>query len=123
MRFPPIYRAATGATVGRPDSMEFCVVPVFRIPKRRSLVAVVLLAMALSACGDRRAPPSAAELHPDDAAAHAVLVKKEPGATGKHGLEKDPRAAPFLLHLRCRLSRCSLIVRLKQSRLLRALLK
>jgi hypothetical protein len=79
--------------------------------------------MALSACGDAQGPPTASARGASEVAAHVVPVVQEPdAAAAKHKLENDPRAKSFLLHLRCRLSRCSLLVRLKRSRLLNALL-
>lgn len=124
MRFPPTYRAATGASVGRPDSMEFCVVPVFiRISRRRSLLAAILVVMALSACGDGKVPPAAPEPRGNDTVSLIIPTAQEQDAAARHGLDGDTRAKPFLLQMRCRLSRCNLILRLKRSGLLRALLK
>ncbi|QNK68573.1 hypothetical protein [Variovorax sp. PAMC26660] len=79
--------------------------------------------MALSACGDGEGLPAATAPRPDEVVVHGAPVAHAQDATGKHGLDNDPRAKPLLLQLRCRLSRCSLIMRLKRSGLLRALLK
>ncbi|MGJ7531043.1 hypothetical protein [Variovorax sp. GB1P17] len=80
--------------------------------------------MALSACSDGEGPPAAAAPRADEVVmVHGAPVAQAQDAAGKHGLDSDPRAKPFLLQLRCRISRCSLVMRLKRSGLLRALLR
>ncbi len=79
--------------------------------------------MALSACGDGKVPSAAAEPRGNDAVSQIIPVVQEQDAAARRGLDGDAHAKPFLLQMRCRLSRCNLILRLKRSGLLRALLK
>lgn len=78
--------------------------------------------MAFSACGDGKVPSAAAEPRGNNAVSQIIPVVQAQDAAARHGLDSDPRARPFLLQMRCRLSRCNLILRLKRSGLLRALL-
>lgn len=94
---------------------------VFRISRRQSLLAVVLAAMLLSACGDRMGAATAGDPPAGAVVAHLANKGEDPGAPGLR--DGESRVIPLLVQWRCSLSRCSLVVRLRQSGLVRALLR
>jgi hypothetical protein len=101
--------------------LKYFVVTVFGVAMRRSLL--ILAAMLLSACGDRKGSPASVDRQGSTVAEHVTAAGEEFGMTGLRDRGGESRATPLLVQWRWRLSRCSVVLRLQRSGFVRALLQ